>query len=259
MASKQVTDREKASRAVIAAATSHADAIASAVSAGISPHLKKGEPLPAIAPLANLLARRLKSEIDALVEADRAHEAELSDDAAHREARDDAAEYVRTALVDLRDAVSTAYGAQGLLALGLAEAIPVDPSAIASRAKTVRKNLLDDSIKLPKPRRASLKVDRKGFANEIGEDLPALTKALENVAREEREGKATLVAKGAAMTSHDRAFSRTATLLAALASYGDLDELAASVRPSARRSGRAAADDDSSAPEQPSEENASEG
>jgi hypothetical protein len=150
-----VTDREKASRAVIAAATSHADAIVSAVSAGISPYLKKSEPLPDIAALAGLLARRLKAEIDALVEADRAHEAELSDDAAHREARDDAAENVRTALVDLRDAVSTAYGAQGLLALGLAEAIPVDPSAIASRAKTVRKNLLDDSIKLPKPRNAT--------------------------------------------------------------------------------------------------------
>lgn len=259
MASKQVTDREKASRSVIAAATSHAGAIATAVSAGMSPHLKKGEALPDIAALANLLARRLKAEIDGLVETDRAHEAELSDDAAHREARDAAAENVRIALVDLRDAVSTAYGAQGLRALGLTEAIAVDPSSISSRAKTVQKNLLDDSIKLPKPRRASLKVDRKGFAAEIGEDLPVLAKALENVAREEREGKATLVAKGAAMTSHDRSFSKTATLLAALASYGDLDEFAASVRPSARRSGRTAADDEASAPDEPSQDPVAEG
>ena len=50
-----VTDREKASRAVIAAATSHADAIVSAVSAGISPYLKKSEALPDIAALAGLL------------------------------------------------------------------------------------------------------------------------------------------------------------------------------------------------------------
>ena len=37
--------------------------------------------------------------------------------------------------------------------------------------KTVKRAFLDDSIKFPKPRRASLKVDRKGFASEIGERL----------------------------------------------------------------------------------------
>lgn len=243
MPSKQVSDREKSTRAVMAAASSHADEIAGALSRELSPLLKKNEAMPDAALLAALIARKLKLGIDALVDADRAHEAELSDDAAPRNARDAAAEKVRLALVDLRDSITTAYGLPGLKPLGLVEAIPFDPSVLASRAQVVHRALLDASIKLPAPKRASLKIDRKGFAGELAEQLPVLQKALEHVAREEREAKTTLAAKTAALTAHDRIFGRTASLLAALASFGGLDEIAATVRPSARRSGRTAAEE----------------
>lgn len=244
MPSKKVLDREKSSRAVIAAAESHAGEIAAGISREFASHLKKGEAMPNVELLVALVARRLKREIEALVSADRAHEAELSDDTAPREARDEAAEKVRVTLVDLRDAIFTAYGAAGLNVLGLAGSIPFDPSAIKSLAESVRTTLTASGTALPKSRRKSVKVDLKGFASDLANELPALSKALEHVAREEREAKTTLGAKSAAMASHDRTFSRSAGLLSALALSGELENIAATVRPSARRSGRTAVEEE---------------
>jgi hypothetical protein len=242
--SKQVLDREKSTRAVVAAADTHAADIAAAITRELSTHLHKGETLPDLGLLGHLIGRKLKADFDVLVRADRAHEAELSDDAAPRDARDVAAEKVRSALVDLRDSVNTAYGAAGLKKLGLAEAISADPTAIASRAVSVEEALHDDTIKLPKSRRPSLKVDLKGFAAELAADLPALVKALDHVAREEREAKVTQAAKNEAMAGHDRGFSRGAGLLAGLASYGGVDEVAATIRPSTSKAGRTVAEEE---------------
>ena len=246
--SKQVLDREKSTRAVVAAAEAHADDIAAALTRELTPHLHKGEALPDLTLFAHLIGRKVKADFEVLVRADRAHEAELSDDAAPREARDGAAEKVRSTLVDLRDSVNTAYGAPGLKKLGLAEAISSDPTAIASRAVAVEEALGDAAIKLPKSRRPSLKVDLKGFAVELSSDLPALVKALDDVAREEREAKVTQAAKNEAMAGHDRGFSRGAGVLTVLASYGGLDELAATIRPSTRKAGRTVAEEDPPAP-----------
>jgi hypothetical protein len=244
MPSKLVLDREKSTRSVVASSDTHADALHAAVSRELSPHLDKGESLPDIALFARLVGRKLKADMDRLIEADRAHELELSDDSAPREARDGAAEKVRSALVDLRDAVSTAYGVAGLKKLSLSEAISVDPAGIASKAQTTLDALRDDTIKLPKSRRASLKVDRKGFADEIAAELPVLVKALGDVAREESEAKVTQAAKNEAMSAHNRGFSRSAGLLEVLALYGGLDEIAARMRPSVRRPGRTAAEEE---------------
>ena len=240
--SKQVLDREKSTRAVVAAADTHAPDIAAALTRELSAHLHKGETLPDLTLIAHLIGRKVKADFEVLVRADRAHEAELSDDAAPREARDTAAEKVRSALVDLRDSVTTAYGAAGLKKLGLSDAVSSDPTAVASRARSVKEALEDDTIKLPKSRRPSLKVDLKGFAAELSAELPALVKALDHVAREEREAKVTQAAKNDAMAGHDRGFSRGAGLLAGLASYGGLEEVAATIRPSTRKAGRTVAE-----------------
>ena len=238
MPSKQVLDREKSTRDLLAAADTHAADIAAAIDRDLSPYLQKGEAMPDLGLFVRLVGRKLKKDVERLLDADRAHEVELSDDAAPREARDEATEQVRSVLVDLRDSVTTAYGLAGLKKLSLVEPIPVDPSAVASKARSVADDLRDEAIKLPKPRRPSLKVDRKGFAAEIAADLPALAKALEHVAREEREAKVTLAAKSSAMATHDRGFSRGAGLLATLSGYGGLDAIAATMRPSTRRAGR---------------------
>ena len=244
MASKQVTDRQKSARAVVAAAETHAADIATGVKRELSPHLHKGETFPDVALLVRLISRRLHADVTALVDADQAHEKELSDDAAPREDRDTAASKIRSILVDVRAAVDATYGAKGLTLLGLDQAVPVDPSVLATTADAISKALRDASIKLAKPKRAGMKIDRAAFADEIDAELPALKKALANVAKEEREREVTQRAKNAAMEKNDATFSRGAGWLAASCMVAGLDDIGSKVRPSGRRPGRTASTDE---------------
>lgn len=244
MASKQVTDREKSTRAVVAAADTHAADIAAGFARELTPHLKSGDTIPDIALLIRLVGRKLQADTAALLAADQAHEKELSDDDGPREDRDAAAAKLRAALVDLRAAVDAVYGPKGLTLLGIAHAAPVDPSVIATTAGAVSKNLRDTSIKLPKPKRAGMKVERAAFADEIDADLPALTKALGRVATEDREKEATQRAKNATMEKNDATFSGVAGWLTAGCTFAGLDDLADKLRPSGRRPGRTAGGDD---------------
>lgn len=251
MPSKQVTDRQKSSRAVAAAAATHAKAIGDALTAALTPHLKSGEVLPDAALLVELFGRKVAADNAALAKADTAHEAELADDAAPREARDAATEEVRGLLVDLRAGVDSAYGLPGLAVLGLKGQTPDDPTAIASLGAAVLEALKDPKRKLPKPRRAGNKLDRAAYVAELSAALPPLQKALARVAKEDREKEHTQMAKDQALAVNDRTFSRGAAVIAALASAAGLEDLAAKVRPSGRRPGRTAAEDEENAEEAP--------
>lgn len=242
MASKQVTDREKSARAVGAAAETHAKDIGAGLESALEPYLAKGETMPDLGLLARLLGRGIEARAKALVDADVAHEKELGDDAQPREQRDAAAEKVRHVLVDLRAVAEPTYGAAGLRLLSLAGAVPSDPSVLKTTAAAVSAALLDDKLKLPKARKG-MKLDRQVFADELAESLPALGKALNDVAREAREAETTLTAKTRAMEVNDAGFTRAAGTLAMLAAAAGLDDLAARVRPSGRNPGRTAGTD----------------
>ncbi|WP_437896508.1 hypothetical protein [Sorangium sp. So ce124] len=250
-----MTDRDKSSRAVAASAETHADEIAKGIATELAPCLRSGEKMPDVALLMRLVARRLAADTAALVAADDAHERELADDAAPREARDEAAARLRSVLVDVVDgcaAVDAAFGPAGLRKLLLDGAVAEDPSVLVTAGERVASALRDAEIKLPKPRRASMKLDRAALADEIAAELPALKRALAKVATEEREKEATLRAKQNAMRKSDKSFGQGAALLAASFTFAGLEDLAAKVRPSGRRPGRTAAEeDDALPPEEP--------
>lgn len=244
MASKLVSDREKSARAVAAGASTHADAVSVALGTELAGHLKSGETMPDVALLVRLFGRKVAADSAALVLADNAHERELADDAAPRHARDDAAVKVREILVDLRAAIDSAHGAAGLSVLGLAGITPDDPSVVATFAASTLDALQDAKRKLPKARRAGNKIDRAAYAEELSVELPSLQKALAKVAKEEREKEATQSAKDRALATNDRTFGRSAAAISALASAGGLDDLAAKVKPSGRRPGRTASEEE---------------
>jgi hypothetical protein len=244
MPSKQVTDREKSARAVAAAADTHAPQLATGLARELGAHLKSGEAMPDIALLARLIGRKIIADSAALSAADHAHEQELADDIAPREARDAATTNVRGVLLDLRAALEAIYGPRGLTLLGLAEAIPVDPSVVATAAANIHKALENTDIKLPKPKRAGMKLDREAFAQELAAELPALQKALAKVAKEDREKEATQRAKNEAMSRYDTTFTTGAGFLAASCQVAGLASIAAKVRPSGRRPGQTAAEDE---------------
>ncbi len=238
MASKQVTDREKSARFVEASVETHAEALQEALQGRFAGELKKGEKMPDIALLARLVIRALGTTSAALIAADKAHEAELADDTAPRELRDEEAQRVYQTLVDLRAGVAAALGQEGLRVLGLDHSTSSDPSVLFNEGSTVLEKLRDKGLKLPPHRRKGVRFDASDFADELEAHLAPLGQALKDVAREVREAEKTLQDKRKAKAAHDEAFSLGASWLSATFSLVGLDDQAERLRPTPRRPGQ---------------------
>lgn len=236
MPSKQVTDRQKNARTVLAALSTHESALARDLGGQLAPHLARGESLPDLALLLSLIGRSLSQATDALVAADTAHEAELRDDAEPRAARDEVADQLRTELVDLRATVLGLYGNPGLVALALQGETPRDPVVLSRFATDVLRACTAPAT-LPSPKVRGAKLDLKELAGLLGPLCKSLDAHLSAVAREEREAQVTLSQKNAALEHFDRTFSAAASLLSALLLTAGQADLAARVRPSPRRGG----------------------
>lgn len=238
MPSKQVTDRNRSSNAVIAAARAHGSLIETKLDSTLQPYAKKGEKVPAVGLLCELLARALEERAEAMVEADNAHEAELDDDDAPRLARDASSDKLYSRTVDVGDIVVGLYGRGQLKPLGLDGTTPRDANQLLQYTKTIAKNL--GSVTLPKPRVKGSGMNAAEAAEELEELRDVLTSHLKDVAREEREAEQTFVKKHAAIGEYDSTFSSVASLISTLLEVAGESELASRVRPSKRRPGQTA-------------------
>jgi hypothetical protein len=245
MPSKQVTDRQKSGSSVVAAGEAHADRVATELDAVLSPYLRKGEKIPNLALFMHLVTRALADARDAMVAADEAHQAELADDAAPREARDEAATALYAEITDLREWLTGLYGAAATKRLGFSDITPRDPVALERFAGEITGAL--GSQPLPKPRRKGVRWAPAETIQQIDALRASLRQHLKDVAREAREAEATVIAKSAAMAAYDERFSRVATCLAGVFRLAGPVDLAARVRPSARRPGQTEADASSDA------------
>lgn len=238
MPSKEVIDREKSAREIVAAGETHGGAVADALGGLLTPLLKRGEKLPDIALLVALMGRRLEATSAVLVKADDAHEKELGDDAEPRARRDAAASALYALATELRDQIASVLGDAALVALGVTGATPSDPAQLASWTASLVSGLRSKAVTLPAPKRRTAKIDREAMAEELEVSFKPLAVALRDVTRERREAEATQAAKNAAMESHDAAFAQTAGVCTALFRAAKMDHLADRVRPSRRRPGR---------------------
>jgi hypothetical protein len=251
MASKLVTDREKSTNAVIAAARTHGAVAASAIAQALAGVVDKGEKQPDVALLLELCTRVLDRSIGQVVTADKANEAELADDAEPRERRDERAATLNADIVELKEIATGLLGRAVLQPLRLQGTTPRDPLALMRYAEGVAGALR--TVELPKSRVRGARFHAKEWAERLEETIEGLSEALRDVSREAREAEGTLVAKNRALAEHDRIFGDVATLVSALLRMGGEVELAARVRPSARRPGQTveAAEGGEEAPPEP--------
>jgi hypothetical protein len=249
MASKQVTDREKSARAVVAVGETQAEAAGVALGKLLKPHLAKGEALPDMALLLTLVSRALDAAKTQMVEADAAHEAELGDDEPVRRARDEAAQALSDKIIELREVLTGVYGAATTSTV-FTGPTPEDPVVLSRFADEVATQLA--RVKLPAARIKGAKLDTAEIASALQERRGTLDTQLKDVAREVREAQATLDAKNQARAAYDELFGGAATTLAGLLRLAGKTDLAAKVRPSTRRPGQTAGDAEDKAPaEQP--------
>lgn len=236
MPSKLVTDRKKSADAVAAAAETHADRVAQAVTATLSPFLAKGEKMPDVGGLTTLLGRWLASSASGMMAADEAHVHELSDDAPVRERRDEAHETLYAELVELREWMTGLFGSRAVRSLGFAADTPRDPAVLVQFAAEVSRSLREKSF--PAPKRQGVSWSPSKEAGKIDDLREKLQKAIAEVAREVREAQGTLASKNAALAAYDDAFARASESLEGLFTLAGETELAARVRPSSRRPGQ---------------------
>lgn len=239
MPSKEVTDRQKDARAVLAAAETHGAAAARAFAAELQPYLRAGESAPDLTLLFTLVARRLEASLSTLVTADEAHTLELGDDAIPRQKRDEAAAALRQLAIEIRDQVVSVHGDAALDPLSVRGDTPTDPVALAEWCRTFAKQLRAATVTLPQRLRRTASIDRTAMAEELEGALGPLDRALAAVAREKREAEATQAAKSAAAERYDLTFSQSAGLYASVFRVAGLADLADRVRP-VRRAARAA-------------------
>lgn len=231
MVSMGTADRVKGAEAVNASVETHGDEIAAAIVAELAPLLRPGETMPDVALFFRLVGRKMVAVGGELSTADDAHEAELADDPPWRAKRDAAATAVRSALVDLRDGVTTAHGPDAARRLALAKPPSFEPAVLAEEASRVLDKLGDETLTLPPPKRRGLKVDLGELGEDIGAELGTLHESLAVLRREGRESERTLTAKHRAMAAFDAAVGPGTALIVAAFKLGGRADLADRVVP----------------------------
>ncbi len=247
MSSKSVTDRSKSVELVTHALRASAVSASTQITGRLKPYLKSGESMPDLALLFELLARGVESHGAAMRKADEAHAAELSDDAEPRSRRDQAHDRTHDAVVEIKEAVGSLFGELWLGKLQLPNPIPQDPVVLERAASDFLGAL--ERTKLPAPKLKGVGAfDASHWKTMLEEPVKTLRASLGDVARETREAEVTLKEKSRAVAAHDAFFSLAAGLGVSLLRLAGEDELAARLRPSGRRPGMVASDEDTTEP-----------
>lgn len=229
-ASKMVIDRKKSADAVVAAGRNHEQRIATALEDQLGEEVG-----PAAALLLNASVRVLERSASELLAADERHNAELADDDAPRQRRDEATLATRLQLLEDRGALTTVAGPRYVAELGFSGTTPDQPDPVLELARVVVKRLGEN--KAPKSRLADYQFDPAKWIAPYGPLIARLEQSLQKVHDERREAEATQVDKDRALSQYDRTFSGVASLVSSLLTLGGESELARRVRPSTRRSG----------------------
>lgn len=233
--SKLVTDRVKSSRAVVAAGKENLSAIVTAATE------RHGEKLAdAASVIVETMVGALEKATADMEAADLEHAAELGDDPAARARRDEASAKARTVLLEVRGAVTTAYGSAYAKSLGFVGDTPDDPQQMLHLLRGVGPRL--KTRELPEQSLPGVTIDIDVMQQRIAEVEGPLAAALDEVAREERQAQGTLAKKNASIRAYDDAFRQAASLISGMLDLAGLEALAARVRPSVARPGRTVAD-----------------
>ncbi len=167
-------------------------------------------------------------------EADLAHAAEMLDDEEPRQRRDDAQNLLAATLLEQRKVLDSLYGERLSGVYGLAAALPTQSTALLQRARTVCQQLRSQPI-TARPLRAGLTVKASDLLTELTERIEALSSALGDVKREEREGQLTLERKNQATAEWQTTYQGVTYAFYGLYLLAGRPDLAERIEPTARR------------------------
>jgi hypothetical protein len=173
----------------------------------------------------------MKAANEALFEAESDLAQERADDPDYREARDLAAATMYEAIVKARSLME-AVGAGQSVRFGMDGTVPQVPSSLLSFARNAVDSLRGSGESLGT---LGLDVDTTALADKLQPTLDGLTDAVDDMAREEREAEAALVARNKVLEDWERTYRAVARILEGAYRMADEDELADRIRPTMRR------------------------
>lgn len=233
--SKMVTRRQDEAAAVIQAAITHADLVGGRLERTLAPG--PGSEVPGSgngsADLIRRLGQTLQASVEALVQADQAHEREKASGRPVRRELDEATAALYREIVDLRRAVDVVGGRPALVKLGLAGITTREPVALCRVGDAVHTRLPGLASELSTKR--GLVFDASAYLGPVAAATSRLDSAHEAWVRKGRERDMTLMDKLRAMSAFDACYLSVAHALEALFRLAGMDELADRVRPRRRR------------------------
>jgi len=153
-----------------------------------------------------------------------------------RQNRDELSAQVYEHLVNTRSQLEVVCGSDYVARLGFSGNTPDDPVEVTRLAKVTADNL--SSLPPPASKLPGYTFDPAAFSAPLYEKASQLADLVSQVATEEREAEASMMAKRETIEEYDAAFSCTANIISALLQNAGEKELADRVRPSTRRSGQ---------------------
>lgn len=233
--SKMVTRRQDEAAVVIQATITHADLVGSRLEQTLAPG--PGSEVPgsgsSSADLIRRLGQTLQASVEALVQADQAHEREKGRSRPVRRELDEATAALYREIVDLRRAVDLVGGQPALAKLGLKGITTREPLALCRVGDAVHTRLPALASELST--RRGLVFDASAYLGPVAAATSRLENAREAWVRKGRERDITLMDKLRAMSAFDTCYLSVARALEALFRLAGMDELADRVRPRRRR------------------------
>lgn len=235
MASKLVVRRQRLDNALRASLTRHREALLEGLRKRFAPLDGEDEVLQSFERLYDFFFELLEIRENDMVAADEAHSAELRDDEAPRQRRDEAAAALYEKVVAVRRAANGNFGSD--LAARLLDfdgSTSQDPLTLYRQASRVVERLRNPELEMPDSLLGGVP-DRETWAAQLEPSLAELRAALDTVEEEARDFDLTLADKQNAMDEHDLdadAITRTVEGFLRLAARQDLSE---EVRPARLR------------------------
>ncbi len=167
----------------------------------------------------------LEGATERLRQADEAASAEASDEAPHRQARDEADAALRRAITDARGLMDAAYAPETLARFGLDAEPPTSAEALAQHAASAIERLRTLTPAQPSP--YGFDLDLPLIADRLDSALAPLQLALAQLRSELGEMQAALALRASAMDDFDRASAAVASITRAWFSLAGRPDLAA--------------------------------
>lgn len=251
MISKQVSDRERSSREVLAALDTHARPAVSRLTEVLRPHAPADAALD-LEPLRATLSRWLDSATQAMIQADQDHLAELRDDAPVLARRDDTATELYQLVTAVRATYTDRFGTEFGAALGVKGQTPLDAQTLFQFSGNLARAVEEVAAQNAPSPRSFVTIDHALALKSLRDLRDALGAALNDAARERRENEASQLAKDRAIEAYDSAFRFVATFAELALTAAGETKLASRVRPSRRPGVTAGVADSPTPPSDPS-------